>query len=41
MCGIVGIISKTRIEKKSIKDIIEKMNNTLIHQRFMKVIKNK
>ena len=32
MCGIVGIISKTRIEKKSIKDIIEKMNNTLIHR---------
>jgi asparagine synthase (glutamine-hydrolysing) len=31
MCGIVGIISKTRIEKESIKDIIEKMNNTLIH----------
>jgi asparagine synthase (glutamine-hydrolysing) len=32
MCGIVGIIIKTRIEKKSIKDIIEKMNNTLIHR---------
>ena len=32
MCGIVGIISKTRIEKESIKDIIEKMNNTLIHR---------
>jgi asparagine synthetase B (glutamine-hydrolysing) len=40
MCGIVGIISKTKIEKESMKDIIEKMNNTLIHQRFMKVIKN-
>jgi len=32
MCGIVGIISKTRIEKESMKDIIEKMNNTLIHR---------
>jgi asparagine synthase (glutamine-hydrolysing) len=32
MCGIVGIISKTKIEKESMKDIIEKMNNTLIHR---------
>jgi len=32
MCGIVGIISKTKIEKESTKDIIEKMNNTLIHR---------
>ena len=32
MCGIVGIISKTKIEKELTKDIIEKMNNTLIHR---------
>ncbi|MBX0310943.1 MAG: asparagine synthase (glutamine-hydrolyzing) [Sulfurihydrogenibium sp.] len=32
MCGIAGIISKTKIEKESIKDIIERMNNTLIHR---------
>ena len=32
MCGIVGIISKNRICKEAVKDIIEQMTNTLIHR---------
>jgi asparagine synthase (glutamine-hydrolysing) len=32
MCGIVGIISKNKIDRESIKDVIEKMTNSLIHR---------